>query len=519
MTWFWRRRRREAELDEEIQGHLAMAARDHEARGESPDEAAYAARREFGNATLVKEVTRSMWGGVWLDDLLRDLRYAWRGLRHSPGYALIVTLTLAIGIGANAAVISVIDRAFFRKLPVPHPERVVVISSGDVRDRARRSGIESSSFPDYRDLQTRIAGLDGLTAYAMAGLKLGDELAGTEAWSALVAANYFSVLGVRAARGRFIAPDEDQPPGAHPVVVISDAMWKSRFARDEHIVGRQLTVGTVRFTIIGVAPPGFTGVQAEGRTDLWLPYTMQSQAMGSDYLYGNRDARLAFIVGRLAPSGTLAQVQMSLDRAASDLRATYPDLDGSLRLYVRRHDRLVPIEQAPFALVSFLLIWAMVVLLHLVACSNVTSLILARAAAKRQELGIRLCLGASPRRIVMQSLTEPGLLALLGATALPDRCPCCSCRRQLPSGACAELTFDINLIPATQRPKRKKSKRKLMAAAVLIALVAAVSSYTATRNMAMKERLTVLTEEVNGLRKQVGRHRGQRHIVGGGGRI
>jgi predicted permease len=415
VRWPWRRHRREAELDEEIRGHLEMAAHDREVAGESPEEARYAARREFGNATLVREVTRGTWRGAWIEQLRDDLRYAWRGLRRSPGYALIVTLTLAIGIGANAAIISVIDTAFFRKLPVPAPERVVLISSGDVRDGGRRPAMGGSSFPDYRDLRTRLESLDGLTAYAMASLKLGDALAGTEAWSAFVAANYFSVLGVRAARGRLIAPDEDQPRGAHPVVVISDAMWKSRFGRDELVVGRQLAIGNGRFTIIGVAPAGFTGVHGEGRTDLWLPYTMQAEGMGSDYVYDNRDARLAFIIGRLAAGATLAQVQMNLDRASLDLRATYPELDGSLRLSVQRHDRLVPIAQAPMALVSLLLIWAMVGLLHLVACSNVASLMLARAAARRQELGIRLCLGASPGRILMQSLAEPGLLALFGA--------------------------------------------------------------------------------------------------------
>ena len=344
----------------------------------------------------------------------QDLEYAWRGLRRSPAFALIVTLTLATGIGANAAVISVIDTAFFRKLPVPNPERVVVISSGDTRDGARRGGISMSSFPDYLDLRGRVQGVTGLAAYAMTSLKLGDELAGTEVWGALVTATYFDLLGAHPARGRFLAADEDQPQGAHPVVVISHALWKSRFDLDEHIVGRQLTIGFARFTIIGVAPAGFNGTQAEGRTDLWLPYTMQKEATG-EFVYKNRDARLAFIIGRLAPGVTLPQVQMSLDHAALDLRATYPELDGSLRLSVQRHDRLVPIEQAPYALATFLLVWAMVVLLHLVACSNVASLMLARAAARRQELGIRLCLGAPRGRILVHTLAEPALLALFGA--------------------------------------------------------------------------------------------------------
>jgi len=348
--------------------------------------------------------------GAW-----RDLAYAWRGLRRSPLFAAVVTLTLAIGIGANAAVISVIDRAFFRKLAVPAPGRVVLISSGDLRDGAARPRIAPSSFPDYLDLRGRVQGVSGLAAFAMMSLKLGDELAGTEAFSALVTANYFDLLGVRSERGRFIAPDEEQPPGAHPVVVISHTMWQSRFGGDEHIVGRQLAIGNGRFTIIGVAPAGFTGVLGEGRTDLWLPYTMQAEASASPYVYDNRDARLAFVVGRVAPGAGLPQIQASLDRAALDLRATYPQLDGSLLLGVQLHDRLVPIEQAPYALATFLLVWAMVLLLHLVACSNVASLILARGAARRQELGIRLCLGASPGRVLVHMLAEPALLALLGA--------------------------------------------------------------------------------------------------------
>ncbi len=344
-----------------------------------------------------------------------ELRYAWRGMRRSPGFTLIVTLTLAIGIGANAAVISVIDRAFFRKLPVPAPDQIVLVSSGDLRDGAASRRLGRSSFPDYLDLGTRIRGLTGLAAFAGTDVRLGGEFAGAGAWAALVTGSYFELLGARPERGRFIAPDEDQPRGTHPVVVISHTFWKDRLGGDPRVVGRRLTIGDTPFAVIGVAPAGFTGVLGEPRTDLWLPYAMQAEASGSEYTYDNRDARLAFIVGRLAPGASLPQVQASLDRAALDLRATYPSLDGSLRLTLQRHDRLVPIEQAPGALATFALVWAMVVLLHLVACSNVASLILARAAARRRELGIRLCLGASPRRVLAHTLAEPALLAALGA--------------------------------------------------------------------------------------------------------
>lgn len=350
-----------------------------------------------------------------LADVGSDLAHGWRALRRSPAFTLAVTLTLAVGIGANAAVIGVVDRAFFRALPVPHPERVILISSGDTRAGAQRRSIAPSSFPDYFDLRSRVQGVSGLAAFAPRSLTLGGDLAGREVWGALVTANYFELLGARAERGRWIAPDEDQPRGAHPVVVISHTLWQRRFGGEEHVVGKELAIGDGRFTIIGVAPAGFTGVLGEPRTDLWLPYTMQAQASGSEYLYDFRDARLAFIIGRLAPGASLPQVRASLDRAALDLRATYPELDGSLRFAVQVHDRLVPIEQAPFALVTFLLVWAMVLLLHLVACSNVASLILARAAARRQDLGIRLCLGASPRRVLAHTLAEPTLLASLGA--------------------------------------------------------------------------------------------------------
>ncbi len=346
----------------------------------------------------------------------QDLAYAWRALRRSPLFALIVTVTLAVGIGANSAVLSVIDRAFLRKLPVPDPARIVLVASGDLREGRSSRDVSPSSFPDYLDLRGRLPAASGLAAFAETELLAGDDVLGTISGGGdLVTGNYFQVLGARAERGRLIASDEDQPPGAHPVVVISHELWKSRLGGDEHVVGRGLTIGKVRFTIIGVAPPGFTGVLGNRRIDFWLPYTMQAAISGSPSVYNNRDARLAFVVGRLGAGATLPQLQADLDRAAADLRATYPTLDGSLRLTAYRHDRLVPIEQAPMALATLLLVWAMVLLLHLVACSNVASLVVARTTARRRELGIRLCLGAPPRRVLLHLLAEPAILSTTGA--------------------------------------------------------------------------------------------------------
>jgi predicted permease len=414
---FWRRRRSDADFADEIASHLQLEADQLERDGASPSDAKASAQRAFGNVGGWNEWFYEARRILVIENLLRDLRYAWRGLRRSPSFSIVVALTLAIGIGANAAIIGIIDTAFFRKLPVATPERVFGIFSNDVHVPGRRSVVGWNSFPDYLDLRTRLQGVDGLVAYSMQWLPLGDSLTGASVWSAMVSGNYFSVLGVHAARGRVILPDEEEPRGAHPVVVISDAMWNNRFARDEHVVGRQLTIGTGRFTIIGVTAPGFTGTHPEGRTDVWMPYTMYAEATGKPYIFDNRDARMTAVLGRLAPGATLAQVNASVDRASHDLAATYPDVDGLLRMRAGSYEHLFPLEQNPSVIISFLLVWAVIALLHLVACANVASLMLARAAARRQELGIRLCLGASRGRVVMQSLAEPALLAVIGASA------------------------------------------------------------------------------------------------------
>ncbi|MDB4877651.1 MAG: permease [Gemmatimonadetes bacterium] len=352
---------------------------------------------------------------AWIEHARRDVVHAWRGLRRSPVFAVVVTLTLAIGIGANAAVLSIIDTAFVRKLPVPEPTRVVSVSSGDTRERpaARQPW---SSVPDYLDLRARVRGVTGLALWKIDDLTLGDSLAGQSVRSALVSGNYFTVLGIGAERGRVIAADEDEPRGAHPVVVISHVMWQTVFAGDEQIVGRQLTIGKTKFTIVGVAPKGFTGLHPEGRTDLWLPYTMYSEATGRAYSLDDRAARTFSIAGRLESGVSVAAVQGSVDQATSALVAANPEADKYLTIKVAVRDRLTETNgQTISAFISFVLAWAMVALLHMVACTNVATLMLARAAARRQELGIRLCLGASRGRIVLQALAEPAILATLGA--------------------------------------------------------------------------------------------------------
>jgi predicted permease len=330
-------------------------------------------------------------------------------------FTITVAAMLAIGIGANGVVMTVVDRMFFRKLPVPNPERVFEVFGGDTRDGVRRRVSGPVSFPVARDLATRLDGVEGVAAYSMAGLDLGGPLAGNEVYAAFVTGNYFTVLGAKPTKGRWIVPGEDAAEGSHPVVVISETFWRLRFDGDPNVVGSELEIGRGRFTIVGVMPKGFTGTQPEGRTDVWLPYTMQAAATGRAFTFSTRELRKAIVVARLTPGGSVPRVQARLDAILPELAAIHPETDGSLRLRASLHDRLFTQDQNPGALPIFLLVWVMVALVHLVACSNVSSLVLARLAARRRELGVRLCLGASRRRIVLESLAEPLLLAVVGA--------------------------------------------------------------------------------------------------------
>jgi putative ABC transport system permease protein len=346
------------------------------------------------------------------EHVFRDLALAMRSLRRAPAFALTVIATIAIGMGAIAAVLGIVDLAYLRRYPVPEPERLVFVRTIDSRPSKANSW---GSFRDWRDLRAGIQGMESLAAYSLSEFKLGGELAGTEANGAFVSANYFAALGVKPARGRYLSADEEEPQGAHAVVVVSDAFWQGVLAGDDRAVGKRIVIGAGEFMIVGIAPRGFTGLHPEGRTDLWLPYTMQELATGATFLYSERDARRAQIFGKLAPGASLAQVQGSLDRLGPMLAASAPATNETVSFRAIKRDRMVSLTEAPQALMMFALALAMIALVHLIACGNVASLLIARGAARRRELGVRICLGASRGRVMMQSLAEPILLGLGGA--------------------------------------------------------------------------------------------------------
>ena len=349
-----------------------------------------------------------------IEHFTREIAVAARSLRASPVFAITVAVTLAVAIGTNAAILTIMDAVFFRKLPVPAAERIVAVYAGDSLRASRQPVLGSSSFSDYDELRTRVQGLDGLAAYTIDMFPLEDSSGAAGVQTALVSWNYFSVLGIGAERGRMIAPNDEEPAGGQATAVISDALWHSRFGTEQSVIGRDILIGHGHFVVVGVAPPGFTGTHPEGRTDIWMPYTLQAVATGREYTLGSRDARVAAIIGRLSRGATLGAVQLSLNRAAQDFRSSHPQSDGAIVFRADHHETLISIDQARDAFRSFLFVLAMGVLLLLVASSNVASLLLARGASRRHELGVRLCLGATPWQVTVHSLAEVVLLGGVG---------------------------------------------------------------------------------------------------------
>ncbi|HEY6402946.1 MAG TPA: ABC transporter permease, partial [Blastocatellia bacterium] len=247
-----KRQKREKELEEEIQSHLQMAISDRMERGESAEEAESAARREFGNIGLIKETTRGMWSFAALETIWQDLRYGARMLMKTPGFTLTAILTLALGVGAVAAIFSVVDAVLLRPLPAHHPERLVALYTSG-KDGAGYRTLTYSDYVYYRDNQKS---LEGLAAYARVPVnwREGDRV--EQIGSELVTGNFFAVLGLRAAAGRLFTVEDDRTPGAHPVAVISHRLWTKQFKADPGVIGKALNLNNNDYTIIGVAPAG-----------------------------------------------------------------------------------------------------------------------------------------------------------------------------------------------------------------------------------------------------------------------
>lgn len=399
VTW----RRDEERLREELEQHVAMQTAENVRAGLAPVEARREALLKTGAVEAIKEQYRDEQGLPFLDNLLQDVRYALRQLQRAPVFTFTATLSLAMGIGANTAVFTIVERVLLRPLPVSNPQELVVIA--DQRILTEQS--PRFSYPFYASLQDNHV-LDGVAARFSMGITtdFGGRIARVS--GELVSGNYFSVVGAGTQIGRTLTPEDDRTPGAPGVAVISDGFWRRDFGADPFVLGRDIRVNNHTFTIIGVAAKSFGGTDVGSPTDIWLPVTMQRE-VGRDFLTDARTNWLE-IIGRLSSGKTLERAGEELTtyfrRRAPDLQAHFPERRLMLLRGVRRE--LGPALQVLLALTALALV---------LACLNVASLLVVRSAAREKEIAVRLALGARRSRLTRQLLTETLLLAAIGGTA------------------------------------------------------------------------------------------------------
>jgi len=415
MKWFpsFGFQRRKRELQEELDAHLQMAIADRVARGETAETARQAAAREFGNIPLVQDVTRDMWGQAWLEQLGRDVRYALRQLRKSPGFTITATAMLAVAICANSTVFSWIDGTMLRPIPGGR-------DTGDLvslqRGERNFSPTPPFSYLDYRDLRERNHTFAGILAYHNDWIALTGGAQPERVYIANVSANYFDVLGIKPVLGRFFLAEEETRPDAVPNVILSYSLWKTRYAKDPAIVGKSIEVARHPVTVIGVAPEGFVGAAPGLRDDLWVTL----DPLGTDvWRMTHRDSDWLIVIGRLRPGVSRGQAAQDLDTVMHNIVAAFPDDHlGENRI------TLDPMWRSPFgvngymaATLPILLAFAAVVLL--LTSANVATLTLVRFVSRRRELAIRQSLGANRMQLVRQMMLEGALLSIVaGVVAL-----------------------------------------------------------------------------------------------------
>ena len=410
-------RRVDAELDDELQFHVEQHIEAQVSRGVTREEARRQAVIAIGGLTQQKEACRDTHGVTVIDHAMRDIRYAARMLRLNPGFTLVAVLSLALGIGANTAIFSVLNPLIFRPLRVPDAERLCRVFSG-------RSGGDlyaRTSYPNYADLRGNLQAFESLSASSWPvpfSVGLGTGLGGpsqTEvAWGAVVTGNYFSTLGVHTALGRPFLSEEDAVPDARAVVVISHRFWQRKLAADPGVIGRALRLNSREFTIIGVAASQMPQTEPPFPADLWVPMMMQARAMpGEAHKLTSRSDTWLSVFGRLRPEVTLTQARAELDTWAHRLEGSHPVENRGLVLPVLteqdgRARQLPGVAPLGWGLLG------VVALVLLIACANIASLLLARALARQREFAIRAAVGASRTRLVRQLLTESLLMSLIG---------------------------------------------------------------------------------------------------------
>ena len=341
--------------------------------------------------------------------MLTDIRFAVRSLRKSPSFTAVALITLALGIGANAVVFSILDAVLLRPLPIEQPDRLFFVEAR----HGNRRPFPSHSFPDYLDFKNGTTAI-GLAAYRIAAMGLQSGSSAERAWGYLVTGNYFEMLGVRPAVGRFFTPEEDTARGASPFVVLSFDAWQRRFGGAD-IAGTTIRINGLPYTILGVAPRGFHGTEVAFRPEVWVPMSMQPQIEGRSWL-DERTTLNVWITGRLAPGISVEQATAALDTVAQSIGEAYPRSHQGLRVGLARPGFVGNTGRAPIA--AFMAgVMALAGLVLLAACANLANLMASRAIDRFREIAIRLAVGATRLTVAREVLTEAMLLSIAGGVA------------------------------------------------------------------------------------------------------
>jgi putative ABC transport system permease protein len=395
-----RRKRMMEALDEDIREHIARETQDNIERGMAPEEARYAAMRKFGNVTQVKEETRDVWSFVWLEQLLEDMRFGLRLLRKNPGFTAVAILTLALGIGANAAVFSVVYAVLLRPLPYRDPSRLVVLH--ETTPKVGDVSVSFLNFFDWRAASHTFAQMAAVESvdFNLAGVTQPENISGDA-----VSPNFLSMMGVRPFLGRDFDASEEKA-GTAPVLLLSYSLWQSHLGGDPNAVGKAITLDGRSFTVVGVLPPNYRSLDT---TDVMLPIGVWA-TNNADAIKERGDRGDMVVIGRLAPGVEFGQARAEMEGIAARLAEEYPASNDQFSV------TLQPIRQAFVGdmKTAILVLFGAVLFVLLIACANVANLFLVRGSSRTKEIALRIAFGASRSRIIRQMLTESFILACFG---------------------------------------------------------------------------------------------------------
>jgi predicted permease len=435
MSWLGRlftRKQMDTELDDELRFHVETKVADMMRSGIPENEARRLTRLEFGGIEQIKEACRESRGTMWLESIVQDIRYGLRQLRRSPGFTFIAILSLALGIGANTAIFTLLNTIMLRPLPVEKPSELVLFGDGQAQG-------STSSIPDgktrlfsyafFHDFRQKATSFSGVAAVDSSQFRTKASIGGRAYQTTnvdLVSGNYFSVLGVPGFLGRTIGESDDAADGAGPIAVASYSWFQRHFNGDPSALGKTIRIQSHDYTLVGVARPGFYGYTVGQSTDLWIPLSMEKAFGRAGWSgLGNKFFQSLYIIGRLKSGVTVAQASAETNVLFKQILRGYlgpqppqKHLDDIAHASIQLTPGSRGISYLRYAFsVPLQILMTIVALVLLIACANIANMLLARGVARTREVAVRMALGASRRRIALQLLTESLLLAFMGAVA------------------------------------------------------------------------------------------------------